>query len=282
MNQRSLNAFFSDHETCESNTKVASVVISDLLLQAAPEIKLTRVVKSNADFDCGVLHLTDCQLATLLEESTSHSFRALLVTTEAGIPLHRTHRVLEEPTRIVLAVRRMKAFADPAAWKAFLSATESDCIAIAENRFSELSEVAKPMLGFFIEQSVEQEILLALKILCSAYLEVNERKSSGDTLWNEKAAQSKRADWWRKVFNKVMFTTDEWGVVSWKKLVMKNETRAKAVQLVMERISQEAIRQDSGAFGGVEKLIELISKGDSDISERVVKDANSGLNTILR
>lgn len=252
-----MKLLFNDHKQC-SDDLVAGLPVYKLLDSAKSvlqPIQPTRVNTSSESFDRGALHLDSNELDEFVTLQSQFSFIALLVTTEPGVSAKRGHYIERNPLKIVLAVRRMATFAEDNAWKAFLTSSESDCIAVAEGRLEDVSDAAKPMLGFFLEKG---EVLPALKILCLAFQKSQMQTSSGSTFWGSQATMARHAEWWQRVLDKaVLYTKDKcapyqaWGDI-------RKAKKTNCVDAFMERLRLEA--NTTAKLDAIEMLVKTISE----------------------
>jgi hypothetical protein len=275
-----MRILFNDHGNYHSH-KIAKLSVADLMGRTAKEVNAERVCDLAGGFECGVLHLDDEELPDFLKIA-QYPFRALLVTTDPGIPLHRKHELLRDPARIILVVRRMVAFAGREAWNAFLTASEDDCMAIQEGRLCDVTETNKPMVSFFVERG---EVLPALKILCFAYQEIQARSAQGGEFWRSQAVAAEKPGWWQRVLDKaILWTRDPakpyeyWGD---KREIHRDE----AVKALIERLRLEGAvdlskRGRDEMLGPVESLIKKVALESGAINSADVDAAIDAIRDI--
>jgi hypothetical protein len=265
-----IRVLFGDHGAFGSNSAVAGISVEWLIDHGKPEFEIHRVTRITEQFDRAVLHLDENEF-----ESLPHTLIALRLTTRPGIPPDIAHR-FEENGRVLLAVRRMAALTNPAAWKAFLAASVVDCKAIAQGRPEDVADDRKPMLSLFQSRD---EVLVALRILCVAFLEIERRKISGDEFWAKRASEAARPAWWQRVLDGALMRADDgfkpWGAI-------RKIDRKKAVSLLLERLTLEPQALEPSPNSVVRRLTEIISDEAGLVKAPIVEVASQRLAELMK
>ena len=266
-----LRVLFDDHGTVDLNDMVADLDI-EWLISEADGLSLERTTEVGLGFDRAMLHLAKEELKDLLDRTAPPVF-ALLVTTDAGVPLERQHEVREGV--VVLAVRRMSAFQDPDAWRAFLQAGPDVLLAVAQDRLEDVPPASRAMLPLF---TTRDDWIRTLGVLCRIHQE-----SMGQAAGTQPPARGSRvraelrdARYWHSVLQKLPIGPCD--AVERLPDVAANEPEK------TERLMLRELWFEGATPLGTPEVLRLacaIARGEP-ITEEIVNPAADGLARLLR